>query len=73
VLNIKAQAQFYSGDVDSALELISATVDEDPGFAWSFNALSIIYLSQGDFAGYLEIYARLGDLIGVPPNRADLP
>lgn len=69
VLNIMAQAYFFSDDVELALELISTTIEADPSYAWSFSFLSNIALSQGNYPAYLENYARLGDLIGVPRYR----
>ena len=70
VINMKAQALFYSGQVDEALALVDTMVAEDPLHAWSYYSLSIMHLSLGNYADYLDNYARLGDLIGVPRYRA---
>ena len=70
VLNIKAQALFFGDDVEGALDLIAEMIAQDPGFIWSYYTRALIRLSQGDLAGYLADYARLGDMIGVPRYRA---
>lgn len=70
VLNIKAQALFYGGDIEAARDLLADMIAQDPGFAWAYYTRSFIHLSQADYEGYLADYGRLGDLIAVPRYRA---
>ena len=70
VVTIKAQALFYSGREDEARELVEAMIREDPNFAWSYYTRYMMALAQGEYAAYLDNYARLGDVISVPRHRA---
>jgi len=70
VVNIKAQALFYSGQVEEALDLVTTMIAEDPRYAWNYSTHAFIQLSQENYDDYLASYARLGDLIGVPRYRA---
>lgn len=66
IVTMKAQALFYSGRVGEAVELLQAVKERDPGHAWSNYALYMVSAAQGDFEAYLEHYATLGNMIGVP-------
>jgi tetratricopeptide (TPR) repeat protein len=66
IFTMKAQAFFYNGRVEEAVELLQAVKERDPGHAWSNYALYMVSAAQGDFEAYLEHYATLGNMIGVP-------
>jgi tetratricopeptide (TPR) repeat protein len=70
ILNMKAQALFYSGREEEGVVLIQELIERDPTHPWSYYALGLLRLGQLDYAGYLENYAKLGDMIGVPRYRA---
>ncbi len=66
VYNMKAMALFYDGQTDAAADLLREIMARDPHYAWSYPSMYYIQLRYHDYAGYLENYARLGELIGVP-------
>ena len=65
VFNMKAMALFYSGQTEAATELLRELMERDPQYAWSHASMYYIQLREGDYEGYLENYAMLGELIGV--------
>lgn len=69
ILMIKAQALFFSGDRQGGHALIASLIANDPDHAWNYFSLSQFRLAEGDHAGALESYAKLGDLIGAPQQR----
>ncbi|WP_048645301.1 tetratricopeptide repeat protein [Nitratireductor soli] len=66
IFTMKAQALFYNGRVEEAVALLDEVRARDPGHAWANYALYFIKAAQGDFEAYLEHYATLGNMIGVP-------
>jgi tetratricopeptide (TPR) repeat protein len=69
VLNMKAAILFHNGQEDEAIEVLDVIRQRDPGFAWAYYMLYSIDAARGDHASYLENYATLGDMTGLPRYR----
>lgn len=69
IFAMKAQALFYSGSPEEAFELLGEIIARDPSYAWSHYAMYFFSAARGDYPAYLEHYAKLGDMIGVPRYR----
>lgn len=65
IYNMKALALFLNGDAEAAATMLAEIMSRDPDYAWSYPTMYYIQLRAGDHRGYLENYARLGELIGV--------
>ncbi len=65
IYNMKALALFLNGAADEAAAMLREIMARDPQYAWSYPTMSYIQLREGNHQGYLENYARLGELIGV--------
>lgn len=69
VFNMKAAILFHNGQEDEALDALEVIRQRDPGFAWAYYMLYSIDAARGDHASYLENYATLGDMTGLPRYR----
>ena len=67
--NFRALSLHALGRREEAISLLEETIRNDPGHPWHYNTLALCRLAEGDYAGYLENYARVGDRIGVPRYR----
>lgn len=69
ILNIKAQALFFSGDEEAGMSLLRDLIARDPGHPWNYETKASFLMAQGDYERALEYSARVADMIGVPRQR----
>ena len=70
---IRGQLQLYSGQLEAAVETLSACVSDDPDDVGALALLSLAYLDFGDHKGYLTSRERLAAVKARKPVGAISP
>ncbi len=68
--NFKALTLHALGRREEGMALLAELIRNDPDHPWHYNSLALCLLAEHDYGGYLENFARVGDMVGVARHRA---
>lgn len=69
IRNLHAHILFFVGRTDDSLELLQEIAARYPAYPMPQYTMYFIRLSQGDYAGFLDNYAALGERLGLAHYR----